>query len=136
MTSSIDRRGLVTFIDGEAHLVGARCEACGTHTFPAQSACPRCGAGTAEVALPRSGRLWSWTVQRTRPKSPYRGPDEFTPFAVGYVDVGPVRVEARLERSPVEAWQIGDPVQLVAGGPDDEGDIWWYRFVPDSDDRQ
>jgi len=136
MTSTIDRRGLVTFVAREARLVGARCEACDTHTFPAQSACPRCSAGMTVVALPRSGQLWSWTVQRTRPKPPYRGPDEFAPFAVGYVDLGPVRVEARLEQNPVEAWRIGDQVQLVAGEPDDDGNVWSYRFVPDMEDRR
>jgi uncharacterized OB-fold protein len=131
MTSTIDLRGLVTFIEGEAHLVGARCTTCGTHTFPPQPACPRCGAGTEPVALPDRGTVWTWTVQRTRPKPPYTGPDEFEPFAVGYVDLGPVRVESRLDGRPVAAWQIGDPVRLVAGSPDGDGNVWAYRFEVD-----
>jgi uncharacterized OB-fold protein len=131
MTSTIDLRGLVTSIDGDVHLVGARCTSCDTHVFPPQPGCPRCGAGTELVALPDHGTVWSWTVQRTRPKPPYSGPDEFEPFAVGYVDLGPVRVESRLDGCPVEAWQIGDPVLLVAGAPDANGEVWSYRFEVD-----
>jgi uncharacterized OB-fold protein len=129
MASTITSRGLVTNVDGVHHLVGARCESCHTHAFPVQHACPRCGSVTAEVALPTHGTLWSWTVQRTRPKPPYRGPEEFEPFAVGYVDLGPLRVESRLDGRPVEAWTIGEPVSLVAGDPDQDGNIWTYRFV-------
>jgi uncharacterized protein len=135
MTSTIDVRGLVTFIDGDARLVGARCTACGTHTFPIQAACPRCGTSMTEVVLPSSGEVWSWTVQRTRPKPPYRGPDEFEPFAVGYVDVGPLRIESRLEQRPVEGWRIGDRVRLVACAGDDDGNVWSFRFVPDGEQR-
>ena len=39
--------------------------------------------------FPAKARLWSWTVQRFRPKSPpYAGPVAFEPYAVGYVDLG------------------------------------------------
>lgn len=129
MASTITSRGLVTDIDGVAHLVGARCQSCHTHTFPVQQACPRCGSATAEVALPTHGSLWSWTVQRMRPKPPFRGPEEFEPFAVGYVDLGPLRVESRLDGKPVDAWVIGEPLTLAPGGPDQHGNVWTYRFV-------
>ena len=67
------------------------------------------------------GELWSWTIQHIQPKPPYRGPEPFEPFAVGYVDLGPVRVEARLGRSrrPMRGGSA-TPVRLVAGAPDDE----------------
>jgi uncharacterized OB-fold protein len=128
MTSTITTRGLVTMLDHEDRLVGGRCATCGTHTFPIQLACPRCGDAMGPVPLPATGTIWSWTVQRIRPKPPYQGPAEFEPFAVGYVDLGPVRVEARLTGKPVDAWQIGDAVRLVAGEPDTDGDVWSYRF--------
>ena len=131
MTITIDRRGLVALIDGELHLVGVRCAACGTHAFPPQPSCPRCGSATEHTALPARGTLWSWTVQRIRPKPPYAGPDEFEPFAVGYVDVGPLRIESRLDGKAAESWRIGDGVRLASGPPDDNGDVWSYRFVPD-----
>ena len=123
MSSGIEHHGLTTTVDGRPHLVGARCSSCDTHVFPTQGACPRCGAETAEVVLPATGSVWSWTVQRIRPKPPYRGPEDFEPFAVGYIDVGPVLVESRLAGLAVDEWRIGDPVTLVVdeGGPDGDG---------------
>lgn len=71
-------------------------------------------SGCRVEALPRQGTLWSWTVQRFRPKSPpYAGPEAFQPYAVGYVDLGEVIVEARLIGS-WEALHIGMAMVLVA----------------------
>ena len=83
----------------------------------------------AEVALPPSGTVWSWTVQRIRPKPPYRGPEEFEPFAVAYVDVGPVLVESRLAGRPVDDWRIGEPVDLVVDEADANADGPVFVFV-------
>ena len=68
------------------------------------------------VALPREGSLWSWTVQRFRPKSPpYAGPEAFEPYAVGYVELGDaIIVEARLTGAPLDGYSIGMPMTLVA----------------------
>src|SRR5262245_34159927 len=133
MTISTDRRGLVALTDNEPHLVGVRCTVCETHAFPPQPACPRCGSPTEPIALTNHGDLWHWTIQHIQPKPPYRGPDPFEPFAVGYVDLGPVRIETRLADRAPDAWRIGDAVRLVAGTPDGEGDVWWYEFVPEGD---
>lgn len=66
--------------------------------------------------LPRSGTLWSWTVQRFRPKSPpYAGPESFEPYAVGYVTLGDALiVEARLTGAPLDGYRIDMPMTLVA----------------------
>lgn len=133
MTNAIDRRGLVVFTEDGAHLVGVMCRACGTHAFPPQLACAHCGAPTELVTLPDRGELWTWTIQHIQPKPPYRGPEPFEPFAVGYVDLGPVRVETRLAGRAPDAWQIGDVVQLATGHPDEEGNVWSYDFVPEAD---
>jgi uncharacterized protein len=123
-------RGVVTDVEGEPRLAGSRCGACDTHAFPVQATCPRCGEAMLVVALPATGEVWSCTVQRIRPKPPYEGPEEFEPFAVGYIDLGPVRVESRLEGKPVDEWRIGEPVRLAAGGADPDGQVWTFRFVP------
>lgn len=70
-------------------------------------------------------------MQRLRPKPPYEGPDEFEPFAVGYVDLGPLMVEARLVTHPgeaVDAWEIGQTVELVTGDPNADGEVWSFSF--------
>jgi len=73
-------------------LIGARHRVSGQIIFPF----PTGNADYDPVVLPHRGTLWSWTVQRYRPKSPpYAGPDAFTPFALGYVELpGAVIVEA------------------------------------------
>ena len=129
MTSTLEVQGLVATVGARDHLVGARCGSCDTHTFPLQAACPRCGAEMSQVPLPDTGTLWSWTVQRIRPKPPYAGPDEHEPFAVGYVDLGPLKVEGRLEGRDPGSWEIGTPVQLRPGPRDEDGNVWTYRIV-------
>ncbi len=71
--------------------------------------------GSSQVRLPRRGKIWSWTVQRFRPKSPpYIGPEDFEPFAVGYVELaGAVIVEARLTNVAFDALKIGMEVETV-----------------------
>jgi len=115
-------------------LRGGECGGCGTTTFPHQDSCPRCGGGQmSPVALPRSGRLWSFTVQSFEPKPPYRGTGPFEPYGVGYVDLGPVIVEARLTENDADRLAIGAPVELtvVPAFHDDDGTpVLTFAFAP------
>jgi uncharacterized OB-fold protein len=109
--------GLFTWPSERPVLLGASCRQCGTTTFPAQGACPRCTAlDMEERPLGRSGTLWSFTVQGFRPKDPYRGPAEFRPYGVGYVELpGPdaIIVESLLTEDDPDALEIGMPMELV-----------------------
>jgi uncharacterized OB-fold protein len=101
--------------NGVTTLRGSRCAECGVTTFPTQSSCPRC-AGTDMSAhpLPRRGVLWTFTVQRFRPKPPYDGPVAFEPYAVGYINLAnQVLVESRLVLQPNEIPRIGDDMELI-----------------------
>jgi uncharacterized OB-fold protein len=85
-------------------------------SFPRQAACSRCtSTDVTERRLARRGTLWSWTIQRFRPKSPpYTGPEEFHPYGVGYVELpGEVRVEARLTESDPAKLRIGMEMELT-----------------------
>ena len=77
----------------QPRLIGGRECSTGRIVFP----CPS-SSGYEPVALQREGTLWSYTVQRYRPKSPpYAGPEAFRPWAVGYVELpGEVIVESRI----------------------------------------
>lgn len=124
------------FIAGAAQptLRGGECGGCGTTTFPHQDSCPRCGGvEMSPVALPRSGRLWSFTVQSFEPKPPYRGDAPFEPYGVGYVDLGPVIVAARLTERDADALAIGAPVELtlIAAFHDEDGtQVSTFAFTP------
>jgi uncharacterized protein len=96
-------------------LRGSRCRTCSTTVFPAQPTCPKCSAAdTVVVDLPTTGVLWSWTVQHIKPKSPFRSSeDSFEPYYIGYVDVGDVIIESRLQLSGAITPEIGMPLKLV-----------------------
>ncbi len=91
-------------------LVGGRHLTTGRIVFP----CPP-GKAYAPYPLGRTGTVWSYTIQRYRPKSPpYLGPDAFRPWPVAYVELpGEVIVEARLTNVAFEDIKIGMPVELV-----------------------
>jgi uncharacterized OB-fold protein len=111
--------GLFTWPAAEPQLIGSRCSECGAQTFPAQAYCPRCASTSmSEVLLPRTGSLWTWTIQGFRPKSPpYKGddtPETFEPYGVGYVDLdGELLVEARLTENDPDRLTLGAEVELV-----------------------
>jgi len=91
------------------------------------------------VALPRQGVLWSWTIQGFRPKEPYTGPAVFTPYGVGYVDLGDVIVESRLSEHEAQRLSIGQRVELaiVPFATDNPDDDWvTYEFRPIDATRQ
>lgn len=98
-------------------LIGGRDRQSGRIVFP----CPP-GDACEPVGLGREGRLWSWTVQRYRPKTPpYRGPEAFAPWIVAYVELpGEVIVEARLVDVAFEEVRIGMPVRLTQAPLDPE----------------
>lgn len=67
------------------------------------------------IELPDRGSLWSFTIQRFRPKSPpYAGPEAFQPYAVGYVALGDaIIVESRLVGTAFEELRIGMSLRLT-----------------------
>ena len=91
-------------------LIGGRDRATGRIVFP----CPP-GDRFDAVPLQREGTVWSFTIQRFRPKSPpYAGPEAFQPFPVAYVELpGETIVEARLTGVDFDAIRIGMRVALT-----------------------
>jgi len=90
-----------------------------------------------KVSLAREGRLWSYTVQRFRPKSPpYAGADDeanFSPYAVGYVELeSQVIVETRIEVDNLARLKIGMPMRLeiVPFAHADGRKVLSYAFRP------
>ncbi len=89
------------------------------------------------VELASEGTLWSWTVQRFRPKSPYDGrggEHDFLPYAVGYIELpGELIVESRIVVDRFESLKIGLPMRITteaytenaAGEP-----VLTYAFTP------
>lgn len=96
--------------EAQPRLVGGRHRETGRIVFP----CPS-GSDFEPWPLRRQGILWSYTIQRYRPKSPpYVGPEAFEPWAVAYVELtGETIVEARLANVAFDDIRIGMPLELV-----------------------
>jgi uncharacterized protein len=110
--------GLFTWPAEKPALLGSRCKRCGIVSFPAADSCMACsGQEVAVEELPGRGTLWTWTIQRFMPKTPYRSnetPETFKPYGVGYVELpGGVRVEGRLTESDPEKLHIGMAMEVV-----------------------
>jgi uncharacterized protein len=91
-------------------LIGGQDRATGRIVFP----CPP-GDDYAPHPLKREGVLWSYTIQRYRPKSPpYTGPEAFKPWPVAYVALdGETIVEARLTNVEFDSIKIGMKLEMM-----------------------
>ncbi len=122
------------FTEGaEPRLIAGRNARTGGLVFPARP-------GDEQIPLARQGTLWSWTIQRFRPKSPpYIGPEAFEPFALGYVEFpGELIVEGRLTGIAFDAIRIGMAmtVTTIAFTADTDGrTVTTYAFIPAEETR-
>ncbi len=98
--------------EASPRLIGGRDRQTGRIVFPFPTARPD---AFEPWPLSRMGSVWSYTVQRFRPKSPpYKGPVAFEPFAMGYVELaGETIVATRFVDVDLDDIRIGMPVEMV-----------------------
>lgn len=91
-------------------LLGGICSGCRHRFFPRPAICPDCFNSVEEVKLGSCGRIYSFTVVRTKP--PLGLP---RPYAVGYVDLegSGLRIFSLLDPAQVECFRIGALVRLA-----------------------
>ncbi|KRB85268.1 DNA-binding protein [Sphingomonas sp. Root710] len=96
--------------EAQPRLIGGRSRTSGRIVFP----CPA-DADHEPYPLSRRGKLWSYTIQRYRPKTPpYAGPEAFEPWAVAYVELpGEAIVESRLTDVAFDDIEIGMELELT-----------------------
>lgn len=115
--------------EAQPRLIGGRDRRTGRIVFP----CPP-GSQCEPWPLQRIGTVWSYTIQRYRPKTPpYAGPEAFRPWPVAYVELpGEVIVEARLTDVPFDAIRIGMSVELTLTplDPDQQDGVMIPAFKP------
>lgn len=133
MTTQPVAEGLFVERADGPRLIGGRRKADGRIVFPMPTGAE--AEAFDAVELNPEGRLWSYTVQRFRPKPPYNGPGDdrsFKPYAVGYVELpGEVIVESRLAVDDFDRLAIGMPMRLtteVFRQAPDGADILTYAF--------
>jgi uncharacterized OB-fold protein len=105
----------------EPRLLGSRCTACGTVSFPkASGLCrnPGCrGRDLVDHELARTGTVWSYTDAQYQPPPPYiPATDPFEPFALAAVELAEDRIVVLGQVAAgvgVEDLRVGMPVELV-----------------------
>jgi len=95
----------------QPHLIGGR-TADGNIIFPIPDS--EAGKNMEPIKLSRTGTLWSFTRQDFKPKPPYDGPEEFSPFLLGYVELPQQTiVESHIVDATLEDLELGMPMELV-----------------------
>ena len=114
--------------DGD--LTTTECQECGAVHFPPRIVCPECMGDDLEyVELPDRGELFAFS--EVRAGAPL-GMEDDPPFVIAIVDLGDVRLSARIDDARMDDLEIGDEVELKVlevGGPADHERVW-FRFVP------
>ncbi|HEX7651027.1 MAG TPA: OB-fold domain-containing protein [Noviherbaspirillum sp.] len=135
MTQKMVALGLVAGEGASARLLGGKSRSDGRIVFPLPTG-PEAERYDA-IELATEGTLWSFTVQRFRPKTPFDGEGDeakFQPFAVGYVELpGQIIVESRLDTDDFGSLCVGMPMRFTllpyrrdAGG----SEVLTYAFRP------
>ncbi|MEH6517381.1 MAG: Zn-ribbon domain-containing OB-fold protein [Halioglobus sp.] len=104
----------------QPHLLGTRCDACGTYFFPKQNQyCrnPNCeGSEFTEVELSRKGTVWSYTNACYQPPAPFIAQEPFTPYAIAAVQLEQEQMTVLgqvVEGITVEDLEVGMAMELV-----------------------
>lgn len=117
-------------------LVGTRCNACGTPTFPRSPVCrnPACEShDVRDLLLGPTGELWSFTIQHYKPPAPMRFDDPFKPYGIGLVDLPEgLRILSMMSAPDPAELKIGMQMELVIEPlyHDDDGNAvvtWKFR---------
>lgn len=93
-------------------LRGAICPECQQKFFPKPMVCPSCLGELKDIELSSEGKIYTYTVLRTKP--PYELPQ---PYAVGWVDLEAdgLRIFSLLDPEGIADLSIGKRVTLRVG---------------------
>ncbi len=117
------------------HLLGSRCRGCGELFFIRRSICECCqGQDLEDATLSSHGRLHSFTVMYYPAPPPYRAPEPFVPYGVGWIELpeGIVVYSLLTENDParlhtgMEMELVIEPFCLDADG----NEVMTCRFRP------
>ena len=127
--------GIYRVRDGSVALLGSKDGNTGDVVFPAIVGAQSGEEGLVEIS--GVGRLWTYTVQRFKPKSPFDDgqPDaEFVPYVVGYVsfEESGIIVEGRIVNAEPDELEIGQEMSICSAViAKSQGDnVELYAFAP------
>ncbi len=126
-------------LDDPPQLLGLRDAESGTYFFPKDVAVSRAPGydhvDLEEVALSRTGKLWSYTTNHYKPPEPYISSDPFEPYTVTAVELTEERMVVMGQLAPgvdPERLEVGMDMELVLGTlyEDDENEYVVWKWQP------
>ena len=128
---------LFTWTEDGVHLMGAKCELCGTFFFPMYHEQHRPGCSRQKikkVLLSKEGKLESYTIQYYMPPPPFKTERDITPFAIGLVEFPEgIQVTGMVTDCPLDELKIGLVMETTTFKlyRDDKGqDVVTWAFRP------
>jgi len=131
--------GWFTLDEASPQLLGLRDPGSGSYFFPKDVAVSHApgfdDAGLEEVALSRTGKLWSYTTNHYKPPEPYMAPDPFEPYTVAAVELSQERMVVMGQLAPgvsAEQLEVGMEMELVLDTlyEDDENEYVVWKWKP------
>lgn len=126
--------------DGAPHLIGSQCRTCGTRFFPRRAmACadPSCrGSEFDDVALSRTGKVWSYTANRYQPPPPFvPTTDPFEPYLIAAVELDDEKIVVMGQVVPgvaIEDLSVGMEMELAVDAlyEDDDHEYLVWKWQP------
>jgi len=126
----LDAERLQIAPEGEAHLLGMRCNTCSVISYPRSPLCPNCGETSVEgITLSDQGKIWTYTVVHVSYGSMILTP----PYVAAFVELsGGGYVHAPVVDCEPEEVGVGMDVQmvLVKTSEDEDFEKVTYAFKP------
>ena len=131
--------GWFTMDEDAPQLLGLHDPGSGSYFFPKDVAVSHApghdDAELEEVALSRTGKLWSYTTNHYKPPEPYVSPDPFEPYTVAAVELGRERMVVMGQLAPgfsPESLEVGMEMELVLDTlyEDDENEYVVWKWKP------
>jgi len=119
----------------KGHLVGSRCKKCGEQFFILREICENCqGRDLEEIALSNRGKLYAFSVMNYPAPPPYKPPDPFVPYGLGWIELpdGMVLYSLLTENDPRKL-KIGMEMELTFekfSEDKDGNDVMICKFKP------
>jgi len=127
--------GFFTWPSDDPRLVAGRCKTCGKYFFPKNYPMHKIGCAEEdieEILMSKTGVLRSYTWQYYPPPPPYRAPDPFKPFGIGFVEFEEgINIVGILAFDSIGDVEVGMKVQVTVGElhPFDDKNLTW-QFGP------
>jgi uncharacterized OB-fold protein len=127
-------------LDAESpQLLGLRDPESNTYFFPKDVAVSRAPGHSRgdleEVALSRTGKLWSYTTNHYQPPAPYVSPDPFEPYTVAAVELSAEKIVVLGQLvpgiDPLDL-EVGQEMEVTLGTlyEDDENEYLIWKWKP------